>query len=636
MENIHEIVVENARRNALINLEYCPVRGIGCTGERVECYSPVSKGKEFIPKTMYDSDKFHMVKENAQAWRRLRICHDFEYWAATCCTIKDKRTGCDVFMRLNRPQRRVLAIMEQQRMAGEPVRLIMLKARQWGGSTLVQVYMAWIQLVHKRSWNSLICAHVKDTAATIRGMYSKILSDYPADVWDEHGVCRPEFRVYERSTNIRYIPGRDCRVTLGSAEKQDSVRGGDFAMAHLSEVAFWGDTTRHSPEGFVRAICGSIMREPFTLIVMESTANGTGNFFHAEWLRACSAEGSDKIPVFVPWYEIELYSKPVGDVEALWSSLDSYERGLWHKYGCTLEQIAWYREKRREYPTRQLMAAEYPTDDVEAFANTGSSVFPAECVAELAKGCMLPLCLSEVLCNSDDMWLRGQLQEIADDGRGTLSVWKLPDSGSENYRNRYVVAVDVGGRSDKSDYSVILVLDSSPCGGVPEVVAQWRGHCDHDILTKRAALMGRWYGEALLVVESNTLESSGSDGETGLSLLAELAENYPNMYHRECYDREYSADLPGIRVGFHTNRATKSLIITNLIAMVREGAYVERDAGMINELSVFEYKVNGSTGAKDGCHDDRLMTRAIALHVARRQCRQFPVMSGLKPRYLRW
>lgn len=636
MENIHEIVIENARRNALINLEYCPVRGIGCTGERVECYSPVSKGTEFIPKTMYDSDKFHMVKENAQAWRRLRICHDFEYWAATCCTIKDKRTGCDVFMRLNRPQRRVLAIMEQQRMAGEPVRLIMLKARQWGGSTLVQVYMAWIQLVHKRSWNSLICAHVKDTAATIRGMYSKILSDYPADVWDEDGVCRPEFRVYERSTNIRYIPGRDCRVTLGSAEKQDSVRGGDFAMAHLSEVAFWGDTTRHSPEGFVRAICGSIMREPFTLIVMESTANGTGNFFHAEWLRACSAEGSDKIPVFVPWYEIELYSKPVGDVEALWSSLDSYERGLWHKYGCTLEQIAWYREKRREYPTRQLMAAEYPTDDVEAFANTGSSVFPAECVAELAKGCMLPLCLSEVLCNSDDMWLRGQLQEIADDGRGTLSVWKLPDSGSENYRNRYVVAVDVGGRSDKSDYSVILVLDSAPCGGVPEVVAQWRGHCDHDILTKRAALMGRWYGEALLVVESNTLESSGSDGETGLSLLAELAENYPNMYHRECYDREYSADLPGIRVGFHTNRATKSLIITNLIAMVREGAYVERDAGMINELSVFEYKVNGSTGAKDGCHDDRLMTRAIALHVARRQCRQFPVMSGLKPRYLRW
>ena len=617
MENIHEIVVENARRNALINLEYCPVRGIGCTGERVECYSPVSKGTEFIPKTMYDSDKFHMVKENAQAWRRLRICHDFEYWAATCCTIKDKRTGCDVFMRLNRPQRRVLAIMEQQRMAGEPVRLIMLKARQWGGSTLVQVYMAWIQLVHKRSWNSLICAHVKDTAATIRGMYSKILSDYPADVWDEDGVCRPEFRVYERSTNIRYIPGRDCRVTLGSAEKQDSVRGGDFAMAHLSEVAFWGDTTRHSPEGFVRAICGSIMREPFTLIVMESTANGTGNFFHAEWLRACSAGGSDKIPVFVPWYEIELYSKPVGDVEALWSSLDSYERGLWHKYGCTLEQIAWYREKRREYPTRQLMAAEYPTDDVEAFANTGSSVFPAECVAELAKGCMLPLCLSEVLCNSDDMWLLGQLQEIADDGRGTLSVWKLPDSGSENYRNRYVVAVDVGGRSDKSDYSVILVLDSSPCGGVPEVVAQWRGHCDHDILTKRAALMGRWYGEALLVVESNTLESSGSDGETGLSLLAELAENYPNMYHRECYDREYSADLPGIRVGFHTNRATKSLIITNLIAMVREGAYVERDAGMINELSVFEYKVNGSTGAKDGCHDDRLMTRAIALHVAR-------------------
>lgn len=634
MENINDIIAENARRNAAINTEYCPVRGTGATGERVECYSPVSKGIEFIPKTMYDNPQFHAVRENAAAWRRMRICHDFEYWAATCCTIKDKRTGRDVFMRLNRPQRRVLAIMERQRLAGEPIRLIMLKARQWGGSTLVQVYMAWIQLVHRRSWNSLICAHVKDTAATIRGMYSKILSNYPADVWQEDEGCRPEFRVYERSTNIRYIPGRDCRVTLGSAEKQDSVRGGDFAMAHLSEVAFWGDTTRRSPAGFVRAICGSIMREPLTLIVMESTANGTGNFFHTEWLRARSAEGSDKTPVFVPWYEIELYSKPVADAGELWRSLDAYERALWHKYGCTLEQIAWYKEKRREYATRRLMAAEYPTDDVEAFANTGSGVFPADCVAELAKGCRPPEDTAWIIGRVDDCCLRRQLLDIADDARGTLSVWSAPLAASG--RNRYVAAVDVGGRSDKSDYSVILVLDSAAPSGKPEVVAQWRGHCDHDILTRRAALLARWYGEALLVVESNTLETDGADGETGLSLLAELAEDYPNMYHRECYDREYSADMPGVRVGFHTNRATKSMIITNLIAMVRDGAYVERDTAMINELSVFEYKGNGSTGAKDGCHDDLLMTRAIGLHVVQRRCRPVPGASLLTHRRLRW
>ncbi|MCM1020626.1 MAG: hypothetical protein NC343_00660 [Muribaculum sp.] len=631
METIEEILVENRRRHLARASDYDPIRGAGCTGDRVERLSPISGALEMIPLTMATDCRMAAVENNPQAWRRLRIEHDFEYWAATCCTIKDKRSGRDVRFILNRPQRRVLSLMERQRLDGNPIRLIMLKARQWGGSTLVQIYMAWIQLVHRRSWNSLICAHVKDTAATIRGMYSKILSDYPTDVWDEEEGCKPEFRVYERSTNIRYIPGRDCRVTLGSAEKQESVRGGDFSMAHLSEVAFWGDTASRSPEGFVRAICGSIMREPLTLIAMESTANGMGNFFHSEWLRACSPEGSDKIPVFVPWYEIEMYARPVADSKALWLAMDSYERDLWNKHGCTLEQIAWYHEKRREYPSQQLMAAEYPTDAVEAFANTDTGVFPLERIDELGKNCCQPMSIAELLANKDSGIPRRQLQAIADDRRGRLSVWKLPDA--EARPGRYVAAVDIGGRSDKSDFSVILVIDAG--GERDEVVAQWRGHCDHDILTQRAATLARWYGQALLVVESNTLETSGSDGETGLSLLAELAESYPNMYHRQSsYDREFASDAPSSRIGFHTNRATKSMIITGLIAAVRDGTYIERDAEAIHELSVFEYKHGGSTGAKAGCHDDLLMTRAIALHVAQHNRPRNPVV--LPCRRLRW
>lgn len=631
MENIDDIILENRRRNSRLDSDYCPLRGIGCTGVRSECISPETNAVVLIPRTMADDPRLPAVVNNATAWRRLRIEHDFEYWAATCCTIKDKITGCDIRFRLNRPQRRVLALMEGQRLEGKPIRLIMLKARQWGGSTLIQIYMAWIQLVHRRSWNSLICAHVKDTAATIRGMYSKILAAYPTDVWQEDEGCRPEFRVYERSTNIRYIPGRDCRVTLGSAEKQESVRGGDFAMAHLSEVAFWGDTASRSPEGFIRAICGSIMREPLTLIVMESTANGMGNFFHTEWQRACSPEGSDKVPVFVPWYEIEMYARPVADPAALWNSLDAYELDLWHRHGCTLEQIAWYREKRREYPTQQLMAAEYPTDAVEAFANTGSGVFSLERISELAKECRKPMTATELSALVAESHYREELQAITDDRRGELSVWKPPRTGA--VRSQYVVAVDVGGRSDQSDYSVIAVLDTA--GRRQEIVAQWRGHCDHDILTRRAAVIAGWYGQALLVVESNTLETGGSDGETGLSLLAELAETYPNLYHRETYDREFSADIPCLRVGFHTNRATKAMIITGLIAAIRDGTYLERDAEAIKEMSVFEYKSGGTTGAKAGCHDDLVMTRAIALHVAHRQCNP-PLISVPPARRLHW
>ena len=71
------------------------------------------------------------------------------------------------------------------------------------------------------------------------------------------------------------------------------------------------------------------------------------------------------------------------------------------------------------------------------------------------------------------------------------------------------------------------------------------------------------------------------------------------------------------RIGFHTNMATKQLVITTLIAEVRDGTYVERDNEACNELLSYERRPNGSYGARRGYHDDILMTRAIGLYVIR-------------------
>ncbi len=58
------------------------------------------------------------------------------------------------------------------------------------------------------------------------------------------------------------------------------------------------------------------------------------------------------------------------------------------------------------------------------------------------------------------------------------------------------------------------------------------------------------------------------------------------------------------------------MIISGLIALVREHGYIERDEAALNELLTYQVKSNGSYGAQEGCHDDMLMARAIALHVA--------------------
>ena len=93
----------------------------------------------------------------------------------------------------------------------------------------------------------------------------------------------------------------------------------DIAMAHLTEVAFWRNTPSKSPDSLIRAVCGSIAMVPDSVIVLESTANGVGNYFHTEWLRS-KAGLSDKEAVFVPWYEIEIYRLPVDEAEiaTLW------------------------------------------------------------------------------------------------------------------------------------------------------------------------------------------------------------------------------------------------------------------------------------------------------------------------------
>ncbi|MDE5661089.1 MAG: hypothetical protein K2I04_00495 [Muribaculaceae bacterium] len=586
------------RRRARELHVYDPLTGRGSFGARTEVKTPGDGlPRAAVPDTMLSDPLYKTVVADSTAWRRLRCRHDFEYWAATCVRVKDKQSSRDIPFVLNAPQRRVLGILEQDRLARRPMRMILLKARQWGGSTLVQMYMAWIQSCHMRNWHSVICAHVRDTAAGIRGMYAKMLGSYPEDMWE--GDAPPCFKPYERSTNTRVIVGRDCRVTIGSGEKPDSIRGADYAMAHLSETAYWPSSRTRTPEAVMQAVCGGICLLPYSLVVVESTARGVGDFFHAEWLRA-KAGKSDKRAVFVPWNEIAYYRLPCPDPAAVLGSMTPYERQLW-EHGCDSGQILWYRHKTLEFESLSRLNAEFPADDIEAFTDSSDSVFSAASV--------------EVLRSRIDREpVTGDVdtagQRFTPDSKGKMKVWEGPQRGA-----RYVAAVDVGGRSASSDWSVIAVLRADTA--VPTVVAQWRGHVDHDILARKSVAVARYYNTALLVIESNTYETAdyGGSSDSNLFILSRLAEEYPNIYRRESFDTLTRTRTT--RVGFHTNRSTKAMLIAGLIEAVRDATYVERDPEACNELLTYRSLPNGAYAARDGRHDDILMTRAIALHVIR-------------------
>ena len=594
-----DIMVFHDRLRLLLRDDgYDPVTGAECCGERVRVKTPVAGlPMADVPAAMTTDADYRTARTDAAAWQRLRCRYDFEYWAVTCVRIKDKQSSRDIAFVLNGPQRRVLQTLEEDRLSDTPMRLILLKARQWGGSTLVQIYMAWIQSCHRTNWHSVICAQVKDVAVGIRGMYTKMLANYPAELWE--GSEAPRFSPFEGASNTRVIAGRDCRVTIGSSERPDSVRGADYAMAHLSETAFWAATPSRSPKSVIQAVCGAVGLLPYSLVVIESTARGVGDYFHSEWLRAKNGK-SDKRAIFVPWTEISYYRLRCPSPRKLLGSLSDYEKELW-THGCASDQIYWYRRKILEFDTPQQMNAEFPADDIEAFCDTADAVFPSGAVEALRESCTDPEATGDV-DSTGSCFLA--------DCNGAMKMWERPAAG-----RKYVVAVDVGGRSRGSDWSVIAVLEANPAQ--PRVVAQWRGHVDHDILARKCAAVGRYYNTAFLVIESNTFETGayGETSDSNLFILSRLAESYPNIYRRRSYDT--LTGTPGSRVGFHTNSSTKSMLINGLIEAVREGRYVERDQEACNEYLSYMQMPNGSYGARAGRHDDIVMTRAIALHVIR-------------------
>ena len=662
---INNILAENKRRNDEIYAPFNPITGRGSVGEREKIfiedfplrvqYLPIEMLKIPLVKQLieagsidafleeigadeenYESDRDKLI----QQFVRLRCRYDFPFWAAMFVYIKNKGGGEDVLFRLTRPQRRFVERLEIRRRAGKPIRIVLLKARQWGGSTTSQIYMAWLQLVHKVGLNSLIIAHQGAGSDEIKDMFDRMINSYPVEMLhklgENYNENEPKLAGVGKSGSIHRVPQRNCKIKIGTAERPDSCRGGDYNLVHLSEVGLWKVTDGKKPEDIVRSACSGVLLKPYTMIVYESTANGTGNFFQREYDDAKKGVSQFEA-MFVSWFDIEQYSLPVDNLEQFAEQLyrnrnnssvsstreesGQYLWWLWEK-GATLEAINWYIQERAKYNEHGLMAAEFPSDDIEAFVHSGTRVFDKYKVEQLRPSCKPPKYIGEVYADDDEGEKALINLRFTEDRQGQLYIWDLPEEDDEKeiITNRYLTVVDVGGRSRKADFSVIVVFDRLFMieGGKPVVVAQWYGHCDIDILAWKAAQIAAFYNNSLLVIESNTLETHDKerqvDGDQSLFILNQVKDIYPNLYARK-QSEENIQEGKETKYGFHTNVSTKPMIISTLIKVIRQGRYTERDERCLDEYLCYERKQNGAYGAIIGKHDDLLMTRAIGLHI---------------------
>ena len=273
------VITENKKRLGKISAVYNPITGEGSTSiERkwieIEDF-PLRKVN--LPVTMMnDRQVLQLASMGADEYLRnilgcepnnnnrirlwldfclKRMKHDFEYWAKSMTIISDKGKGRDTSFTLNRPQRIYLKAMEELRIAERPIDIILCKARQWGGSTLTQLYMLWIQLMHKQNWNSVICGDIEKQSSIVAGMLAKVISHYPK--WATGGK-QITTSPYQGAQKTRVISWGNSRYSLGSSQKPDSLRSEDISMAHLTEVGLWKATQGRKPEDLVQSIFGSI------------------------------------------------------------------------------------------------------------------------------------------------------------------------------------------------------------------------------------------------------------------------------------------------------------------------------------------------------------------------------------------
>lgn len=494
---------------------------------------------------------------------------DPERFMAQALVIKNKALQM-VPLRLNACQRKVHAALQRQRAAGKPMRAIVLKPRQIGCS----VYFQGRLFVSMMAWpgaRGLVLTHERDASQEMLGVGRRFI-----ELMDEE--VRPNATPTLNKIRFHDIPCSDGPYVLNSELTVDTATGKEVGRSRTinfvqaSEMAFWPDAKR-SLHGLLEAV----PELPDTLVVLESTANGTvgpGQEFY-DWWRAAESGDSSFVPIFLPWFLHEEYVAEVPPNMAY----APHEEEWAARFTLTPQQIAWYREKVRTKFKGDIEACqcEYPFTPGDAFLRSGGPLFPTSILVDYktkAEG---------VPCT--DGYTDGQ--SFTSRPNGQLRVWTPPELGVE-----YMLAADVASGLEHGDYSAAAIINRT----THRAVAEWFGKIDAVVFALTLFHLGKWYNWATVAIEVNF----------NLATQTELVDRlrYPNPYVWRVED-----NLNGgytTKIGWITNQRTRVALIDDMNYGLKAKMIGIPSVRAIDQLLTFDATAHES--------DDLAMAYMIAWH----------------------
>ena len=509
------------------------------------------------------------------------------------------KVGQVVPLVFNKAQLKLYAEIERQRKAGKPIRLIILKARQMGFSTATAaIFYQLIATTH--NFSAMIVAHKADASTAIfdkNKLFYDLSPKWLRPMKRNSNAKELLFENPSNNGNVRAAnPGLRSKIEIETAVNKDARRAKTFQLLHMSELAFWP-----YPEETMTSLKQAVPDAPGTMIIIESTANGSGNAFYDEWNRAWRGEGV-YTPLFFPWFEMDEYCMPVPKDFVITDE----ERELKELYDLTDGQLVWRRWciDSNCNGNVEVFQQEYPANPREAFLATGRPVFNISALEAGAQNTSEPKEVGRVREEDGVVVFRSQ-------HKGYLRIWKRPQDG-----HRYVIGIDTSQGLADGDYSSMQVVDHKTL----EIVAEWHGHIEPYLLGREAAYLGRFYNLALLVPEANN---------TGISTIDELRRmHYARIYRRRTGpEKVENVAIPSY--GFYTSRSSKALLIDALAEYINnfvgEKWHKVRNKLLLDECMTYVYDDKGSANAQLGCYDDRVIAAALALLAIKERPNYFEV-----------
>ena len=496
-----------------------------------------------------------------------------------------------ILFKLNPQQMRFYLQIEDDWKHYRPIRYIVLKARQIGFSTLIAAII-FTMTIYSPYRESLVISDKDDHTKRIFEMYQRFYDHLPEEI-------RPSQAVGRKGNMLSTTNESTVSVETVS---DDLARGATLRAAHASEFAMW-----KKQQEAMASLANAVPLSPNAMLFIESTAKGM-NFFRDLFVNAYGGNSSSLKGWFEPWYRNPEYKKPYNGEELQRYGIYGDEVALMRDYekeGVTLEGMMWRRAQIDQMGI-DLFHQENPTYPDEAFLSTGYSIFNAMKVQKRMDEVQRDTYQKrghfeyKMVVSPDNRRITISNVQFVSDPGGDVVIFEEPFPGYP-----YVMGVDPSSIHGE-DFNSCQVLRHD--GNSRKQVAKFRKqNMDPDELGIYMYCLGTYYNTALIAVENNR-------GQSTNKTLAKCG--YRKIFVGQ--DQQgYEEDVL-TKYGISTQGSNKEDMINNLKARFREHPEEFQDLNTLREMQTFVVLDIGKTGhyimgALPGCHDDDVMSYALAL-----------------------